>query len=68
MEVIPEQWFSALQLLYKDFRKMLMGQGGSTKNLVCTWRVRMKEEKSIKREGGSGRIDRIFVRESTITA
>ena len=47
---------------------MLMGQGGSTKNLVCTWRVRMKEEKSIKREGGSGRIDRIFVRESTITA
>ena len=43
-----------------------MGQGGSTKILACTWRVRMKEEESIKREGGSERRDRKFVRESTV--
>ena len=45
-----------------------MGQGGSTKNLACTWMVRMKEEESIKREGGSDRRDRKFVRENTIAA
>ena len=50
MEVITEQWFLDLQLLHKDFKKILMGQGGSTKNLACTWRVRMKEEESIKGE------------------
>ena len=32
-----------------------MGQGSSTNNLACTWRVRMKEEESIKGEGGSER-------------
>ena len=64
--MIPEQWFLALQLLYKDFKKVLMGQGGSTKNLACTWRARMKEEGSIKREGGSERRDQTFGRESTV--
>ena len=66
MKVIPEQWFLALQLLHKDSRKVLMGQGGSTKNLACTLRVRMKEEESIKREGGSERGDQKFVRENTV--
>ena len=45
-----------------------MGQGGSTKNLACTLRVRMKEEESIKREGGSERGDRKFVRENAVAA
>ena len=67
MEVIPEQWFLSIQLLHKDFRKVLIGQGGSTKNLACTWRLRMKEEESIKSEGGSDRRDQKFVRENTIT-
>ena len=57
MEVIPEQWFSALQLLPKDFRKVLMGQVSSTNHLASTWRVRMKEEQSIKEEGGNGEGD-----------
>ena len=35
-----------------------MGQGGSTKNLACMWRVRMKEKESIKGEGGSERKSR----------
>ena len=43
-----------------------MGQGGSTKNLAYMWRVRMKEEESIKSEGGSDRRDRKFVRENTV--
>ena len=43
-----------------------MGQGGSTKNLACTLRVRMKEEESIKRERGSERGDQKFVRENTV--
>ena len=32
-----------------------MGQGLSTNNLAWTWGVRMKEEESIKGEGGSDR-------------
>ena len=55
MEVIPEQWFSVLQLLPKDFRKVLIGQGSSTNHLAYTWRVRMKEGENIKREGGNER-------------
>ena len=53
MEVILEQWFSALQLLHKDFRKVLMGKISNTNHLTCTWRVRMKGEESIKGGGGS---------------
>ena len=34
-----------------------MGQGGSTKNLACIWRVRMKEEEGIKGERGNERKD-----------
>ena len=63
MEVITEQWFLALQLLHKDFRKVPMGQGGSTKNLPCTWRVRMKEEENIKGEGDNETRDREIKRE-----
>ena len=55
MEVIPEQWFSALQLLRKDFRKGLMRQVLNTNHLVCMWRVKMKREESIKGEGGNER-------------
>ena len=55
MEVIPKQWFSTLQLLPKDFRKVLMGQISSTNHLACKWGVKMKEEESIKGEGGSER-------------
>ena len=58
MEVIPEQWFSVLQLLPKDFRKMLIGQISSTNHLVCTWRVEIKREKSIKKEGSNGERNR----------
>ena len=45
-----------------------MGQGGSTKYLASTWRVRMKAEGSIKREGISERSDQKIVRESTVAA
>ena len=48
MEVIPKQWFSTLQLLPKDFKKVLMGQISSTNHLACKWGVKMKEEESIK--------------------
>ena len=68
MEVILEQWFSVLQLLPKDFRKVLMGQVSSTNHLACTWRVRMKEEESIKEEGSNGKGDRKFVKESIVAA
>ena len=34
---------------------MLMGKVSSTNHLACTWGVRMKEEDSIKGEGGSER-------------
>ena len=51
--MIPEQWFSALQLLPKDFKKVLMEQVSSTNHLACTWWVRMKEEESIKEEGSN---------------
>ena len=34
-----------------------MGQGGSTKNLAYMWRVRIKEEESIKGERGNERKD-----------
>ena len=44
-----------------------MGQGGSTKYLAYMWRVRMKEEGSIKREGGNERSDRKIVRKSIVT-
>ena len=54
--MIPEQWFSALQLSHEDFKKVLMGQGSKTNNLACMWKVRMKEKKSIKGEGGSERM------------
>ena len=53
MEVISEHWFSALQLLRKDFRKVLMGQVSNTNHLVCMWRVKIKGEESIKGEGSN---------------
>ena len=52
---MPEQWFLALQLLLKDFRKVLMGQVSNTNHLVCMWRVKMKGEESIKGEGSNER-------------
>jgi len=65
--VIPKQWFSALQLLPKDFRKVLMGQVSSINHLACTWRVRMKR-KSIKEGRSNGKGDRKIVREITVAA
>jgi len=55
VKVILEQWFSALQLLPKDFRNVLIGQALGTNHLACMWRVRMKEEESIKGEGDNER-------------
>ena len=66
--MIPEQWFSALQLLPEDFRNVLMGQVSSTNQLACTWMVRMKEGESIKEEGSNSKWDRKFVRESIVAA
>ena len=53
--MISEQWLLTLQLLHKDFKKVLIGQVSSINNLACTWRVRMKEKESIKGEGGNER-------------
>ena len=55
MKVILEQWFSALQLLRKDFRNELMRQVSNTNHLVYTWMVKIKGEESIKREGSNER-------------
>ena len=65
MEVIPKQWFLALQLLPKDFRNVLMGQVSN--HLACMWRVEIKGEKSIKEEAMREK-DRKFVRESIVAA
>ena len=53
MEVMPELWFSALQLLLKGFRKVLMRQVSNTNRLVFMWRVKMKGKESIKGEGSN---------------
>ena len=45
-----------------------MGQISSTHHLVCTWRVEMKREKSIKGEGNNESGDWNFVRENTVAA
>ena len=39
--MIPEQWFLALQLLHKDFRKVLMGQIST----LTIWPARGGKEK-----------------------
>ena len=53
MEVMLEQWFSALQSLFGDLQEGLMGQVSTPNHLACTWKVEMRRRDNIREEGGS---------------
>ena len=53
MEVIPEQWISALQLLHEDLWKVHMRQVSTPNHLAYMWKVEMIRGDYIKEEEGN---------------
>ena len=50
--MMPEQWFSALQLLSEDLWEGLMGQVLRPNRLTCTWKREMRRRDSTREGGG----------------